>query len=383
LADHTLSDEPGPPSPAPSTADADAATYVYVPRESSRRRKALWILGGLALFVALVVGVGGFWLLRQIHPGGAGDDVVFVVPEGATTSQIAGLLEAENVITNGTVFQYYVRWQGAGPFRAGTYDGLRTSSSMDDVITRLEAGPLPPPFTELVIPEGLWLSEIRGRILETFPQMSAEELDLALNSVRSAYQPDGSTNLEGLLFPATYRVEEGDELDEQKLVRQMVGAFDQVGGEIGLADAATRLDGVAGSRVLTPYEVVIVASMIEAEAKVPSEKPIIARVIYNRLAAGMSLGIDATVIYALGERTDQLTRSNLEIESPYNTRRYPGLPPTPIAASGRASLEAALNPAPGDWLYYVLTDDQGNHYFTEDYDDFLRAQAESREKGLL
>jgi UPF0755 protein len=163
----------------------------------------------------------------------------------------------------------------------------------------------------------------------------------------------------------------------------MVEAFDQVGTEVGLPDASNKLAGVAGNRVLTPYEVVVVASMIEAEAKVPEEKPMMARVIYNRLGLGMSLGIDATVIYALGERTDQLTRSDLEVESPFNTRRYPGLPPTPIGSPGRASLEAALNPAEGEWLYYVLTDEDGRHYFTEDYDDFLRAQEESRDKGLL
>lgn len=379
MPDDTITDE-STPSQGPPSSDA---TYVYLPPETSRRRRFLWIVGGLAAFVLLLVAVGGFWLYRQVNPGSPGELVEFVIPEGSTTSQIAGQLESDGIITNATVFQYYVRWKDAGPFGAGAYDGLRLNSDMDAVIERLEAGPLPPPYTELVVPEGLWESEIRTRILETFPQMNAEELDVALASVRSAFQPDDVSVLEGLLFPATYRVEEGDELDEQKLVRQMVEAFDQVGGEVGLADASTTLAGVAGDRELTPYEVVVVASMIEAEAKVPEEKPLMARVIYNRLRLGMSLGIDATVIYALGERTDQLTRSDLEVASPFNTRRYPGLPPTPIGSPGRASLEAALNPADGDWLYYVLTDEDGRHYFTEDYNDFLRAQEESRDKGLL
>jgi UPF0755 protein len=128
---------------------------------------------------------------------------------------------------------------------------------------------------------------------------------------------------------------------------------------------------------------VIIASMIEREARVPEERPMIARVVYNRLRDGMTLGIDATVIYALGRHTDVLTRSDLEIDSPYNTRRFAGLPPTPIASPGRESLEAALNPAPGDWLYYVIADEDGRHTFTENYRDFERAVAEARSKGLL
>lgn len=359
----------------------DGDDYVTVPPESSLARKVAWVAGGTVVFLLLLLALGGVWVMRQIDPGVAGEEVSVSIPEGSTTAQIASLLEREGVVTNATVFQYYVRWKEVGPFRAGTYDGLRKRSKMGAVVSRLQVGPLPPRYTEVPIPEGFWLKEIRARILETFPQMSAEELDAALADVRSRYQPPFAS-LEGLLFPATYRVEEGDELDEQKLVRQMVSKFEQVAGELGL-DQATEKLRAAGGRQLSPYEVVIVASMIEEEAKVPEEKPMIARVIYNRLAAGMPLGIDATVIYALGEHKEQLTRSDLNIDSPYNTRRFPGLPPTPIASPGRESLEAALNPAEGSWLYYVLTDEQGHHYFTDDYDDFLRAQRDARARGLL
>ncbi|MEJ5254653.1 MAG: endolytic transglycosylase MltG [Acidimicrobiales bacterium] len=356
--------------------------YVTIPPEPSLRRKVAWVIGGLGAFLLVVLAVGGVWILRQVDPGGVGEEVTVTIPEGSTTAQIASLLEREGVVTNATVFRYYVRWRDVGAFRAGTYDGLRKRSSMAAVVNRLQVGPLPPRYTEVPIPEGFWLKEIRARILEIFPQMSPEELDVALATVRSRYQPPFAS-LEGLLFPATYRVEEGDELDEQKLVRQMVAKFEQVADELGLDGAAEKLQGVAGRRQISPYEVVIVASMIEEEAKAPEEKPMIARVIYNRLAEGMPLGIDATVIYALGEHKEQLTRSDLEIDSPYNTRRFPGLPPTPIASPGRESLEAALNPADGPWLYYVLTDEQGHHHFTDDYNDFLRAQRDARSRGLL
>jgi UPF0755 protein len=123
---------------------------------------------------------------------------------------------------------------------------------------------------------------------------------------------------------------------------------------------------------ISVYEAIIVASMIEAEASVAGDRDKIAAVIYNRLDEGMTLGIDATVLYAIGEHKEELTVSDLEVDSPYNTRKYPGLPPTPIGAPGSASLEAALNPADGTWLYYVLADCEGNHAFSTSYDEFLQ-----------
>jgi UPF0755 protein len=134
---------------------------------------------------------------------------------------------------------------------------------------------------------------------------------------------------------------------------------------------------------ITPYDALIVASLVEAEAKVPEDRPKIARVIYNRLAQGMTLGIDATVLYALQERGDTLTQSDLATDSPYNTRVNRGLPPTPINSPGQASLEAALAPADGDWLYYVLTDADGHHYFTNSFSDFQRAVDDARDRGVF
>jgi len=375
----------GEPSDHPSFDDGilegDDDAYVYLPPESSLARRVLWVVGGVVLFVAVLLGIGGWWVVQQVNPSGKGDPVSVTVVPGSTTAQIANLLEREGVITNATVFQYYVRWQDAGPFDAGIYDGLYERSPMSDVVDRLEAGPLPPNYTEITIPEGFWLTDIKARILQTFPQMDAAELDAALVTVRSTYQPADSTNLEGLLFPATYRVEEGDEADEQKLVQQMVDAFDRNADEIGLADTADA-SAVAG-RQLTPYEVVTVASMVEEEARVPDERPKVAQVIYNRIRERMMLGIDATVLYAIGEQKEQLTQSDLRVDSPYNTRRFAGLPPTPIASPGRASLEAALHPADGPWLYYVIEDEQGRHFFTESSSEFEAAKQRAQDAGLL
>lgn len=355
--------------------------YVYLPPESSLARRVFWVVGGVLLFLALILGVGGWWVMKQVNPGSAGEEVTVTIPPGSTTAQIANLFEREGVITNATVFQYYVRWRDAGPFNAGQYDGLHKRSSMGDVVDRLDEGPLPPNYTEISIPEGYWLKDISAKILETFPQMNELELFTALSTVRSKYQPEDSTNLEGLLFPATYRVEEGDELDEQKLIRQMTEKFDAIGDEIGLSDTTAASE--AAGRTLTPYEVVIVASMIEEEARVPEERPMIAQVIYNRLRQDMMLGIDATVLYAIGEQKEQLTRSDLDVDSPYNTRRFRGLPPTPIASPGRESLEAALRPTDGPWLYYVIETEDGRHFFTESASEFEQARQRAQKAGLL
>ncbi len=165
-------------------------------------------------------------------------------------------------------------------------------------------------------------------------------------------------------------------MDEQKLVQQMVTKFDEVGDSIGLDQAPAKVG-------LTPYQAVIAASLIEREAKVPGDRPKIARVITNRLAAKQRLEIDASLEYALGVKGQALNASQLKTDSPFNLRKVAGLPPTPIASPGQASLEAALNPEPGPWLYYVLANADGSHYFTADYNDFLRAKKLAQQQGLL
>ena len=137
------------------------------------------------------------------------------------------------------------------------------------------------------------------------------------------------------------------------------------------------------------YEVIIVASMVEAEAKTDADRPRIARVIYNRLREQMSIDIDATCIYGYGDRRINLNEQDLtQTPTPgFACRNNPSLPPSPISAPGRASLEAAINPSeePGaeDWVWYVLKDADGNHLFTESYDDFLEQKARSQEQGLF
>jgi UPF0755 protein len=184
-------------------------------------------------------------------------------------------------------------------------------------------------------------------------------------AVRSSFLPEGMDTLEGLLFPSTYQVI--DEDTAKTVLKRLVAEFEE--------QASTLDFSKADDLGLTEYEIVIVASMIEAETRMDKERPKVAQVIYNRIRAGWMLGIDATVLYALGDRHAVLTESALAVDSPYNTRRYTGLPPTPIGAPGLASLEAALNPTQGPWMYYVLADCDGNHAFSTTDADFLEDKA--------
>ena len=168
--------------------------------------------------------------------------------------------------------------------------------------------------------------------------------------------------LEGFLFPSTYNFDRKS--TSGSLVRAQLKAFEVNWGNVDLA--------YAQSKNLTPYDVLTIASMIEREAVVPSERKLIAAVIYNRLHAHMPLGIDATIRYGLHvPGTKPLLQSELDSDNPYNTRKFAGLPPTPIANPGLASIEAAAHPAHVDYLYFVRKPDKRHHYFTSNYDDFV------------
>jgi UPF0755 protein len=173
--------------------------------------------------------------------------------------------------------------------------------------------------------------------------------------------------LEGFLFPDTYDFDRKS--TAAQLVQNQLGEFTSKWDRLNLS--------YARSKNLTPYDVLTIASMVEGEAQVPSERPLVAAVIYNRLHAHMPLGIDATLRYGLHvPPTESLTQSELANPTPYNTRLHDGLPPTPINNPGMASLEAAAHPAHVDYLYFVRKPDHKHHYFTANYQDFLNHEAQ-------
>ena len=342
-------------------------------RRSRLTRRGRVVLGILA--VLLVVGAGaGAWLLRQVNPGGGpGEKIAVDIDPGTSVAGVADRLEVKGVITSAQIFRLYLKVSGgAGTIQAGQYD-LRTNLSMGAAKAALRRGPSIK-FVKLTIPEGLTLEQIADRV-GALPGHSRDKFVAAAKSgaVRSKYLPPGNSNLEGLLFPDTYLVT--DKEDDTAVVRRLVSRFDQVADEVGLAAAAppTRL---------SPYQLIVGASLVESEAKVPEDRPLIASVISNRLQKGMKLQIDATVLYAIGHK-DKVLYSDLEVDSPYNTYRIDGLPPTPISAAGKASLEAMLHPAATDYLYYVLSDKSGKHAFATTPAEFEGLKAEARRKGLL
>ena len=180
-----------------------------------RAGRSRWLVASLVLFAMVAVGVlgVGMWVRGQIDPGNPGDEVALTIPTGATTADIARLLEEQGIIGNPTVFEWYLRFAGGGPFRAGDYEGLRENQAMGDVIEILDEGPIPPEIQRVTFREGLWLAETRALILETFPSMDPAALDAALAAIRVESLPEIQGNPEGLLFPATYDVQKATSND--------------------------------------------------------------------------------------------------------------------------------------------------------------------------
>ncbi|MGK2948383.1 MAG: endolytic transglycosylase MltG, partial [Acidimicrobiales bacterium] len=356
--------------------DLDDRDYVELRRESSRGRRVLTVVLVVVVVIALAVGGAFVWVQRQIDPPGEpGEAQEVEVPQGSTADDIGRLLADEGIIASDMVWGWYLRINGGGPFQAGLYE-LSPNSAMADVIRTLEAGPRPPEERSFTIPEAFTLPEILDRLADEelglgFDRATLQQIVDSGEVTSSVLGPVPS--FEGLLFPDTYRVAE--DADEGAVLRQMVAQLDAVLTELDVASAEERFN-------LTPYEVLIVASLIEEETKVDAERPMVARVIYNRLSQGIPLGIDATSRYEAelaGRSRDDIDFTS---DSPYNTRRTQGLIPTPIASPGRASIEAALNPAEGPWTFYVLEDAEGNHFFTDSNSEFLAAKERCRLAGL-
>ena len=241
-----------------------------------------------------------------------------------------------------------------------------------------EATPPPvvakPPTLSIIFPEGFTRREMAQRITAVKeiarnrrninPTLSPEAYLKATASSRipGKFAEDGKRRpLEGFLFPASYQFE--SKTTSRQLINRQLEAFERAWQQVDLS--------YAEARNLTPYDVLIIASLIEKEVSEPEERALVSAVIYNRLKAGMTLGIDATIRYGLNvPPTESLRESHLENLHPYNTRKLPGLTPTPIANPGLASMQAAAHPAPVDYLYFVRKPDKRHHFFTASAEEF-------------
>lgn len=361
---------------------------------SPRRRALPKVLAGLALLVVavlLAIGVTGYWYIRQVNPpGDPGAPINFTVKAEDTLETVSRRLERNGFIVDAGVFRSYVSRQGGLALEPGFYT-IRPRDHMGNIM-RVLSTPPNETYIRATFPEGYTVAQMGERLDESLRSADADRfVRLATNgAITSAYQKPGGTSLEGLLFPDTYFVA-GDET-EASIIGRMVALMERVGRQEGLDEVATT------GPLPSAYDVLTVASMIEREARVPGDRALIARVIYNRLAMGMPLQIDATLYYGADPDTpfDELRQT----PSPYNTYLNLGLPPTPIANPGRASIQAALNPAPNPslndercdalapgepcaLLYYVLADEDGSHAFAVTLGQHLLNVAAARAKGLL
>jgi UPF0755 protein len=323
------------------------------------------------------VAVGGFfWAKKQINPGRPGPTVSVVIPQGYSTSQIASLFASAGVIKSSSLFKYYVKLEGDGPFFPGTYQ-LPKNSSYSSVIAAIDKPPVLL-VDKLTIPEGYTLNQIAAAVA-ALPglHLSAQKFVSAASSgqVRSPYEPAGVNNLEGLLFPATYDISQGE--TEVDVLEKMVGAFDTQAQQLGLTATST-VDGRSA------YQVITIASIVERESKLAADRGPTASVIYNRLKDGMTLGADSTQTYylRLTNPTVEPTVAQLDQPSPYNTRLNKGLPPTPIANAGIPSLQAAINPPTTSYLYFVEINPDGKLGFATDNAGFTQLQDQCRAAHL-
>jgi len=310
----------------------------------------------------------------------AGIEVEFVIPPGATARQVAALLEDQGIVADASDFEDAVRDAGAAArLRAGSYSVL-TGAPAGNLITTFITGPPAADTYRVTVIEGLRIEDMLLSLSEQSPHDREDyEAVLLADEVTSPFVlPPGTTEepltrWEGLLAPDTY------EFIVDATAREVLQK---------LADTLTaRVEAQDWSTIeelgLTAYDGLVLASLIEKEAKLDDERPVIASVIYNRLEIGQALQIDATIIYALDNDAREVLLADLEIDSPYNTYRNQGLPPTPIGGVRLASLVGAANPEETGYFYYVLIDSDGTHGFSETLDEHNRLKAQAQEDGVI
>jgi UPF0755 protein len=358
--------------------EVERATAPEASGQGARRSRASRWARVVAAAIATVLLAAAAWFLLSLfqpfHGDGEGEEMRVVVPRGSTLGEIAELLEGNGVISSAGFFELRARIEGrSGDLKPGPY-GFQENMSYDAVLDRLEKG-VAPNVVMVTIPEGRSRREI-APLVEGLDgnYLRATRRSPVLDP--SDYRAGRVRSLEGFLFPATYELKKGQPVS--RLVERQLEAFKRNFDEVDLR--------FARSRNLTPYDVLIIASMVEREAQVARERRLVASVIYNRLRRDIPLGIDATIRYALNQWNRPLRQSELATSSPYNTREIPGLPPGTIGNPGLASIKAAARPARSDYLFYVVKPGTcGEHAFSstdsEFQEDVARYNAARERRG--
>jgi UPF0755 protein len=318
-----------------------------------RALKFLVATAVLALIAAAVVTYLGLSRIRDPYMAYAPPEVFVDIPTGSGPSTIGQRLVDAGVVRDALTFRIAVWVSGhARDLKAGEYQFDRPMSALD-VVDKLARGEV---YRRAVtFREGLTIAEMASVYEEAGLGRAADFLAAARDPSPIRALDPGAPDLEGYLFPETYQLRR--DTPAADLIAQMVARFEKT--------FSPALREAARARGLTVREAVTVASLVEKETAVAAERPIVAAVYLNRKRIGMPMQADPTVIFALqraGSYTGNLRRDDLQVDSPYNTYRYPGLPPGPIAAPGKAALEATVAPADVDYLYFVSRND-GSHVF--------------------
>ncbi len=320
----------------------------------------------LLLLIAVAAGYGFYFYNDNLTAVDEGKTKVINIEQGSSSDEIGAILLENNLIKNLTVYKIYLRQSSLGSqLKAGDYE-IKDSLSLPEIVDLIIEGENIEKTMNFTVPEGLNTVEVGKLVSEKFEFTQEEFLKLTetVGIYRESYeflQDQEILTLEGFLYPNTYNVYIDSTADD--IVTTMLNGFEKVYQE--------HIKGNTGNRSV--YEIVKMASVVEGEAQVDEERPVIAGVFYNRIEIGMMLQSCATVQYALGEKKEKLYEEDLKVESLYNTYQHTGLPIGPINSPGLTSIKATLEPTETDYIYFLAKGD-GSHYFTDDYDDFLDAK---------
>jgi UPF0755 protein len=341
-----------------------------------RRAAGVGVLVVLVVLVAIVVlvgrAVGGIFGGGGDYSGQGTGTVTIVVKPGDTASAIANTLVDAGVVKSTSAFTSAA---DANPKSRGIQPGtyrLRSHMKAEFALDLMLKPSALVSYT-VTIPEGFTMADIVARIEKETP-ISASALRAAVANPAALGLPSWANgHLEGFLFPATYQVAPGETATQ--LLTAMVTRFDQAASDVKLAKLAPKVG-------LSEYDVITLASIIQREGRLVGDYPKIAEVFFNRLHNQMRLDSDATLYYVLGPNHGPLTAADLAIDSPYNTRKYGGLPPTPINSPGEAAINAVLHHATGPYLYFVTIDQDGHTAFSTTYRHFRELVAQSQANGV-
>ena len=327
-------------------------------------------LAAVGLFVLIGCAVWVYISINHKQEHNYADEYITIEP-GTSSIGIIRNLTNYGVIASSLPVRIYVRlFEAERKLEAGDYKFTSPISPLE-VLKQLEKGRVR--AQTLTIPEGWTRFEIAERIASRLyddGKITKEDMIQAMDNTRAIEHIDSTAeNLEGYLYPDTYRVSVRD--PPEAILRRMVQEFEKVW--------RPDWDKIARERGFTTRDIVTIASLIESETRVDAEKPIVASVIYNRINREIPLGIDASNVYIakmLGKWDGIIHRSDVTIDHPYNTRKVYGLPPGPICSPSESALEAALHPADTDYLYYVLnvTDNDGSHHFYSNANEFIEGK---------